>query len=197
MKKLKVTVDGKKLNTIQRREKAQLVSDEMEIVYNNPIFKEVFIELLKTRDYKNGELSTFRLDTPEEIYNYFMNGVEILSPEQDYEVDFFLDDYYTFKNVIGHTYPSDKYVYTNTKYSDVRNTKLCGSNFTHEYGHKKGFSHDFKRTARRNNSLCYILNDAYEISWDRIFGEASATEKILVCRRVWYKLWIGKKCTWR
>lgn len=194
--KLKVTLDGKKLNTIERREKAQLIAEEMQIVYNSDVFKEVFLDLLDKRDYKSGELSKWAYETPDAIYAYFMNGVEILSPELDYEVDFFLDDYYTIKRVIGHTYPSDKYVYTNTRYFDVSSSKMSGSNFTHEYGHKKGFKHDFRRTSRRNDSLCYILNDAYEIAWERIFGDVSERDKRLVCKRVWYKLWIGKKCWW-
>jgi len=191
--KLKVTVDGSKLNTKERREKAQLVADEMRLVYNSDVFRGIFLTLLDQRDYQKGELSDWRYHTPDEIYRYFMNGVEVLSPELDYEVDFFVDDYYTFKKVIGHTYPNDKYVYSNTKYLDRRSSKLVGSNFTHEYGHKKGFKHDFRRTKRREDSLSYLLNIAYERAWDVIFGDISERDKVLVCKRRWI---FFKKCWW-
>lgn len=188
---LRVNINYDKLNTEERRLKAGLVADEMQLILNSDLFKEKFLAIA---DY-HGELSKWKDATITEIFAYLMNGSEILSPDIDGEIDLFVDDYYTPKRVIGHTYDSDRFIYTNTKYFDTYSTKLVGSNFLHEYGHKKGFDHDFKSTARRDFSLCYLLNDIYERTWDELLGDPSERDKVLVCTRSWRTLFF-QRCRW-
>lgn len=186
---LKIKINSDRLDTPERRKKALLVATEMEIVINSDEFKKNFLAI----NHLPGELSIWKDATITAIFNYLMNGSETLDPTEDNELDLFVDDYYTFKNVVGHTYETDRYIYANIKYFDVNSSKNIGSFFLHEYGHKKGFSHDFRATARRKYSLCYWMNYIYEKTWDEILGETSAHDKVLVCRRTWYGV---KKCSW-
>ena len=189
MKPLKMNFDVSKLNTEERKKKALLVRDEMDLIINSDLFKEKFLGLT---DY-HGELSVWKDATITAIYQHIMEGAETLSPEIDNEMDLFVDDYYTIKRVIGMTYESDKFIYTNTKYFDTNSTKAVGSNFLHEWGHKIGFDHDFKATSRRDFSLCYLLNTIYEECWDEMFGEPSDNDKVLVCKRY---LFFFQRCNW-
>ena len=195
---MEVLIDGSKLNTKERQDKALLVQAEMKRVLNHENFKENLLYLLRTRNYAEGELSEWRHHSPESIYEYLMDGSEILHPEKDGVLNLWVDDYYSFKKVIGYTTRSDDYIYSNTKYLDHRSAKMVGSNYVHEWGHKKGFSHDFRSTSRRRNSLCYLLNIAYETTWDDLYtGDVvPEADKIKVCTRTWYTLWLGKKCKW-
>jgi hypothetical protein len=188
---LRVKIDGEKLNTKERRDKANLIEDEMQLIVNHPRFKELFMQM----DY-HGELSLWRKATITEIWNYFINGAEVLDPELDNEIDIYVDDYYKPTRTIGHTYPSDPYIYTNTKYFDHTSSKNSGSNFLHEYGHKKGFSHDYKDTPRRDFSLCYQLNEVYEQVWEELFGDPSERDLVQVCYRSWKTFWF-KRCYWK
>lgn len=196
-KKFKVVVNAEQYNTPQRRTKASIVEYEMNTIIPSDVFKETFIELLDERNYQEGELSQWRFATPEEIYVHLLRGKEVLNHEADNTWQIVVDDYYTFKRVIGYTYPDIHTIFTNTKYLDNYSSKLLGSNYTHEQGHKLGFNHDFKNTARRADSLCYLLNEAYERSWDIIYlGGNSAGDKVLKCHRSWKTLWLKKYCKW-
>lgn len=195
--KLKVNINFAKLNTITRRKKAAIIQNEMELILKSVEFRDNLINLLDASDYQNGELSKWGDATPEEIYTHIMRGQEILSPELDNEIDIIVDDYYSLKSVIGYTYPNDPQQYTNVRFFDVRTSKANGSNFFHEYGHKLGFKHDFRRTKRRKFSLCYLMNIAYEQTHDMLFqGTTSPSDAVLVCTRPWYFLKLVRKCHW-
>lgn len=191
-----MNIDYSKLNTQVRRDKAGLITEEMEEVINNEKFKTIFLHLLHSSPYdEKAELSKYKNHTPEYIYSVIMKAAEVLNPEENYIMDLKVDDYYTFKNVIGHTYKSDPYIYTNTKYFDKWNTKKIGANFFHEWGHKLGFSHAFRNTKNRKYSLCYLMGKAYQMAWNEIYDKDTAhpSDKKLVCRRTWI---FFKKCRW-
>lgn len=186
---LKINIDAVKLDTEERRLKAHLVADEMQLIINSDIFREKFLAI----DNLSGEFSAFKAWTITELYKYFMDGSEILTPEFDGEIDLEIDDYYAPSSAVGKTYPGRPTVFVNTKFFDSRTSKLVGSNFTHEYGHKKGFEHSFHDTPTRKYSLCYWLNRIYEETWDELLGEHSVNDKVLVCTR---RLFFFQKCTW-
>ena len=192
--KITVNIRSNKLNTKERIDKAEIVENEMQLILRSDLFKNRFIRVLDQSDYKNGELSKWRNATPDEIYVHIMRAQEILNPEEDNEVDIWVDDYFSIRNVVGHTYRTDQQIYTNTKFFDKRTSRDNGSNFFHEWGHKLGFGHDFRNTDRRKYSLCYLMNDVYEWCWDTMFGEPSPNDKVLVCYRSWI---FFKKCYWK
>lgn len=188
--KTKVSINTANLDTDTRRLKAKLVEKEMEEVINSEIFKDIFLRKLYNRNYHEGELSPWRYETPEAIFKHIMEGAETLSPEIDYEFDIDIDDYYSFKSVIGYTYPNITTIFVNTKFFDARSSRLCGSNLLHEQGHKLGFSHDFFSTKRRQDSLCYLLNEIYEEAYEKVFSVNYSA----VCVRPWYFLKLKRVC---
>ena len=121
-----------------------------------------------------------------------MNGAEVLDPVIDNEWDIFIDGYFSMKRVIGYTMRNIKTIFVNTKYFDTRHKALVGSNIVHEYGHKLGFSHDFRATADRPFSICYQLNLCYEAAYSKIYNVYPEIKT--VCKRNWKFLWLKKTC---
>lgn len=167
----------------------------MNIVLNHEIFHKVLLDILDNSPYGSGELSDFKYWNPKDLIEYFFDGSEKLSPIKDGVMNIDLDDYYTIKKVIGYTNKNTPTIFTNTKYFDKRTSKLIGSFFCHEYGHKKGFDHHFFNTKVRQFSLSYLLNVAYEKAWELIFnGDQAAADKKIVCKRTWKTLFLKKVC---
>jgi len=186
-----IKLDASKMNSETRREKMSQVSMEMHTVINSNIFRD---QILKLKPFK-GERSKYKGLANTEIYQMLMQGSDIHEPQLDYELDIFVDDYYSFKKVIGYTKPSvDSIIRVNTKYFDGRHTRDIGSNILHEYGHLMGFSHDFFNSNERPSSICYQFNKAYEAAYNKLFNLQTAPVK--VCSRSWKSLWLKKSCRW-
>jgi len=100
--------------------------------------------------------------TNEEIYFHLMSGAEALNLVINYQMDVTLKMYYSRRNTVGYTYPSDPIVYTNSKFHNNFDACRVASNVTHEWTHKMGFGHDSERTARRNYSVPYAHNSIIE-----------------------------------
>lgn len=156
-------------------------------VLSSAAFKNALFEYLKHSNGIEGELSEWKNKPWEEIYNHYLGARTI-------ELD--LATYYSFRRVYGYTKPSTDTIFLNrkyiSKYSHLNGTHLMalGSNLSHEYGHKRGFDHDFKATARRPNSLCYLINEAYEKAYTQIYGaDFASLEKALAVKVPWYKRW--------
>lgn len=184
----KINIDGTRLNSFARREKMTRVAQEMHTVINSKIFQD---EILKMKPFK-GERSKFKDASNGVIYKMIMEGAEVLDPTVDHELDIYLDDYYAFSSAIGKTSGGSKWIYVNTRYFDSMHSKKVGSLCLHEYGHKLGFSHDFRATTDRPSSICYQLNVAYDNAYDKIFG-VNQPCRVKVCKRYWF-FW--KKCVW-
>jgi len=185
----KILIDGTKLNSEDRRAKMSQVALEIHQVLNSTVFRD---KVMKMRT--QGERSEYKKASNVEIYQMLMRGAEVLNPVVDYTWNIYIDDYYSFKNVIGYTKLNTKYIYVNTKFFDGRITKLIGSNIVHEQSHKLGFSHDFRNTKDREFSVSYQLNKAYEAAYDILFGYQPTNLK--TCTRSWRNLW-RQKCSWK
>jgi hypothetical protein len=193
---IKVLIDESKLNTVWRRGKAKQIEHEFQLIVNSELFKEKVLGI----KYKHGELSHWGKASNEEFYNYFMSGSSVLQPEADKIINIELDDYYTWRGVIGYTYPNINTIYVNTKFydnNDLRiqshHRKLTGSNFIHEASHKMGCDHDFNRTARRAYSLSYLLNEIYEECWDRIVLPTLEKRITTVTYRRWFRTYTEER----
>jgi len=198
MPRTKVEIDVSRLDTQRRKDKAILCAKEIETVINSELFKNNFLELLRTRKFsaKNAETSKFRYFAPSRVLKHFLEGSETLSPGIDYTFNIVMDDYYTIKRVIGMTYGNKPAIYVNTKYYDSPDTKGSGSNIVHEHGHKLGFRHIFRSKPSRNDSICYILNAAYEMTWEVLFGNPHKPKR-KYCYRPWKYLKLKKVCYWK
>ena len=186
----KININATRVDTGERKLKLERVTMEMHRILNSQLFRDKVIMMKPW-----GETSKWKGGNTVAIYNHIMSGAEALSPEQDYEIDIYVDDYYSLKKVIGYTYKNTKYQYVNTRYFDKRQTDKIGANILHEYGHKLGFGHDFRRTKRRPHSICYLLGDIYIECYRKLMGNLPQTVK--VCRRSWKTLWLKKTCFWR
>lgn len=144
----------------------QAAIEKMPEVIKSPLFlHNLKAEILKSKNLE-GELSKWKNASMEEIYQYIVAS----------DIHLVLHTYYTVKNVIGYGYASTVDIYVNTKYlvndslDDLEDLMDIGSNLLHEHGHDMGFDHDFKATRRRPNSICYILNRAYEKTFKQVYG---------------------------
>ena len=128
------------------------------------------------------------------IYNLIMSGKEEWNKEEDNEVDLVLGSYYKLSKVVGYMIPGKPKIFINTRFFDKRNGKderfIC-SNFAHEYIHTLGFRHGGKNYRK---SFPYYINKVVE---DMAFHNPAFAPKpktVQVCKRLWYTLWIKKKC---
>lgn len=93
----------------------------------------------------------------EEIYEKIMLGAETLRPIENRVMDLEIELYYSRKKVIGYTYPNVSKFWVNTRYFNTNSHSDVVGNVVHEWLHKLGFEHDFKRTARRPYSVPYAV----------------------------------------
>lgn len=100
----------------------------------------------------NGGLSNYQ------IYNKLLSGSETLDPELDGIADVFITvDRRNKKGVIGYTYPNTKWQYIYHWVLNSWGVNEIAGNIAHEWCHKIGFDHDFKRTAIRPYSVPYAI----------------------------------------
>jgi len=183
-----------------------------------------FVECLEKRisSYKKrlaGERSEWKSRTAQEIVDHFLNVKDGKG-----RLNLIIHTYYTSDRVIGYGVEGDDITRVNTKYlsaysvSDPYDRMEVGSNLCHEKGHDAGFDHDFNNNAERDNSICYIFNDAYEDAYkiliinNKPVKEPTVTttpinpqgpivvtpptppsQKKKVCKRYGF-LWIKKRC---
>lgn len=185
-----INMDANRMNVKERADKLGEVAWEMHQVVNSSIFRDRVLKLSPAQ--KVGERSKWKDASNMEIYKRLMRGAERFKDDEDNVMDIYVDDYYTFKRVIGYTTLTSKYIYVNTKYFDGRSNKLVGSNLLHEYGHHVGFSHDFWATEERPNSLCYQLNRIYEECHNMLIGNRGSLVKVKVGG--W---WLWSRYEWR
>jgi hypothetical protein len=143
---------------LSKSEQLKIIKSErlLELVVNSPEFKE---EILKA-DF-HGETSLWKNRANIEIYKHIMSGQETLRPEIDGVANVDLSVFnpnWKNKNVVGYTYMHVLTQWINRTYLRTRHYLYIASNILHEWGHKLGFQHDHKRTARRPFSICYQLN---------------------------------------
>lgn len=72
-----------------------------------------------------------------------------------------IETYYTLKRVLGYTLQGVDKIWVNKKYMSAWGSCELGSLLAHESSHKAGYTHDFKATARRPNSVPYSVNTAF------------------------------------
>ena len=127
----------------------------LEIICNSELFRQEFL-----RSDFSGETSDWKHKTNQEIYDHFMSGRETLDTTWDNEADI---DQGIFNpkpwtRVVGRTWKNRTLQEINRKFFWSLPIWGVMGNILHEWGHKLGFSHDYKRTKLRPFSVCYQLN---------------------------------------
>lgn len=162
----------------------------MESVIDSTEFKTELGRVIAESNELEGELSEWKKSTPELIY------VQLLP------ISLVLRTFYTIRNTVGYGYENSKDIHLNTKFlsrydiDDLEDLMYIGSNLLHEHGHDCGFSHDHEVTDRRPNSICYILNRAYERAFRQLYLPTKLEPAPVVKVSPWYVRswsWIKKK----
>ncbi len=128
--------------------------ERLEIVINSQEFKKRVLEHQYQGEYTfvdNEGLSN------EEIYNKIMEGAETFDPVVDEELDLDITLYYRNNSTVGYTYPNTHKIWVNNKFFAGFTLGKVAANAMHEWTHKIGFGHDFKKTARRSYSVPYAV----------------------------------------
>ena len=152
---LKIKIDYSSNFTPNEISKLIRCEGNLEKIVNSTLFKQEFLRA----DF-SGETSQWKNKTNLEIFEHFMSGAETLQPEIDNEADIFIDIFNPkpFQSVVGYTYSYTVMQWINRKFFWALSDAGVEGNLAHEWGHKLGFDHDFKATARRPFSICYQLN---------------------------------------
>jgi hypothetical protein len=138
---------------------------KMSPVLSSPLFLENLKDEISKSNLLEGELSIWRTKSAQEIISQLGSTIHLK-----------VLTYYTANNVIGYGNASTVDIYVNTKYlvndsvEDLEDLMDIGSNLVHEHGHDCGFEHDFRSTKRRPNSICYVLNRAYDRTFRQVYG---------------------------
>ena len=97
--------------------------------------------------------------TNEQIYAVIMAGRETYSDDDDHVANLSLSLYSPpfFKRwgVVGYGYPGTPQIYINRNYFKVMSMASLVGLLAHEWCHKLGFDHDYRRTAKRPYSVPY------------------------------------------
>lgn len=101
-------------------------------------------------------------NSPQEVLGKLIGGSEVLSPGVDHIWSWDVVLYYKNNTTVGYTYPHVTTLWVNTKFMDQYDLADIARNQAHEMTHKLGFSHDFKKTARRPYSVPYAIGAIVE-----------------------------------
>lgn len=161
----------------------------------NAINSALFASRVKEHRY-NGEIAFADCeDHPEEVYLKIMEGAEVLDPEQDYEWDMKIIPYYSrFSKVVGYTYPDKKEIWVNMKFYNRSNFTQgdIAENFSHEYMHKLGFGHSYRRNDNWPFTVPYavggIINDIVHPKSLPTEGSGTSFERMGLLKRLWFGL---------
>lgn len=105
-----------------------------------------------------------------QIYHKILDGVERLRPFRNNAMDVEIELYTDYQStVLGYTYPRSKRIWMNSKYFNRHTPGKVAAHLVHEWLHKLGFDHDYKRTHRRKYSVPYavgyIVRDLAKKEW--------------------------------
>lgn len=139
-------------------EKLMEAKQLVEMIINSAAFKERVLNFTyqgqKTFVQNNGM-------TNQQIYEYLMSGAEMYPAQtsvdhlMDFDLVLYKPKWYQSKKVLGYTDQSTNIIHINKNFYNKADVNEIAMNMVHEWVHKMGFDHDFKRTARRPFSVPY------------------------------------------
>ena len=170
--------------TAQQKEYIGKAIDMVEQVINKPEFRRSIIE-------KNGG---FTQTTKTNYWHLksLVEGNERGLDTTDYEMDFIIRFYFTWKGVIGYTNYGSIKINLNTKFTN-RSIPPIVNTLVHEYTHLVGHHHSYKRSYLWPNTAPYwIGNKAQQIA-EEIMG-IEKTKRPVIRRSLFgrFLLWAGR-----
>jgi hypothetical protein len=128
-----------------------------------------------------------------EIYDMLMSGRDKFNKAEDKDIDVYITMYYSWKNVIGYTYPSTWWTWINRKFFSRFDLGEIGGNIVHEYMHNMGFGH---RSPSDKMSVPYATGYLIRDMIKERLGDGEVVQRVRVCKRDWRFLWLRKRCWW-
>lgn len=147
------------------REKTKIDLEFHSKFKNYPTVKEKMIraaDMLEEEANINGSFDEFILehefqghkgfadcgDSNERVLARLLSGAERLTPEVDHTWNIKVIPYSSRKRVIGYTYPNREEIWVNMKYYNTKTWSEadCAGNLSHEWTHKAGFGHSYRRS---------------------------------------------------
>lgn len=108
-------------------------AEYMERVVNSPEWKERFLAL---------KLTNTRGMTNEQVFTLVQSGKTTLEKAPDYEIDIYIEMFYSWKKTVGYTRPSTVWTWINRRFFKRFTIADIGRNLWHEsVAHKAGFGH--------------------------------------------------------
>ncbi len=148
--------------------RAEGAADVLELVINSAEFRDKILNHTWKRKKQFADNDGL---TNEQIYQKIMAAFETrYGKPNDGTIDLDLELYYSRKRVLGYTSPSTSKIYLNTKYFDYFDAVSLASNLAHEWTHKLGFDHDFRRTRRRPYSVPYAVGTIVHEVAEKLLG---------------------------
>lgn len=195
---IKVRIDTTNLDTDYRVQKARQAGDALYKIINSDAFKREILAM--SDEWRQGEESQYKKMGTHDLYHFIISGKEEWNKDDDNELDLLIHDYQSSwfgRNVIGYMNPGKPEIYVNTRHFDSAQLKYVVSNFLHEYTHTLGFRHGGPNL---HKSIPYYMNEVVEKLWDEVIKDKEPEETkpngYWSCNRLWYTLWIKKKCWW-
>ena len=101
--------------------------------------------------------------------------------------------YYKNNGVVGYTYADSDTIWFNRKFHSKYTLYQSAANLAHERSHKLGYTHDFRRTARRSRQVPYPVGAAIKKCGA---NPNYKPEPRRICYRSWRQLWLRRNCYW-
>ncbi len=141
--------------TDQQYDRLMQAKQLVEMIINSPAFKSRVLNFNGGTFIQNNGLTNLQ------IYELLMSGAEKY-PQQtevdgamDYDLVLYKPKWYQSKKVLGYTSQDTRVVHINKLFFNKADINEIAMNLVHEWTHKMGFGHDFKKTARRPYSVPY------------------------------------------
>jgi hypothetical protein len=145
----------------------------VEMIINSPAFKSRVLGFTYSGNrvfVQNNGMSN------SQIYEYLMNGAERfpqqteVDHEMDYDLVLYRPKWYQSKNVLGYTSQDTNIIHINRNFFNDAEVNQIAMNLVHEWTHKMGFGHDYKRTSRRPYSVPYGIGYIVRDLGNKMFG---------------------------
>ena len=137
----KVEVHETKNATIAEREIFLLACKELELEINHDGFWVECARLYESWECKKWFKDDRRYQTFEEFKKEYLSGADNFNKAEDGDLDVHVIFYYSFKNVVGYTYPSTWFTWVNRKLFKGFNVGDIAGYVAHEGLHNMGLDH--------------------------------------------------------
>lgn len=157
----------------QQYDKLMQAKQLVEMIINSAAFKNRVLNFSyqgKKEFVQNSGMSN------KQIYDFLMTGAEqypektASDHEMDYDLVLYKPKWYQSKNVLGYTSRDTNIIHINKKFFNDAEVNQIAMNLVHEWTHKMGFDHDFKRTDRRPYSVPYGIGYLVRDLGNKMFG---------------------------